>query len=72
MATHSHVALMLSNSALLRVSSLLGLSHGCSSPGTKLYEQTVPSNRLPHCATQLHSWQGKCWWLGTFFFQEKH
>lgn len=49
------------------VSSLLVLSHGCLSPRTIPYEQTVPSNRLPHCARQLHSWQGKCWWLGTFF-----
>lgn len=64
---------MLSNPGLLRVSSLLGWSCGCRSPGTIPDEQTVPSNRLPHCPPQLYSWQGDCWWLGTFFFvQEKH
>lgn len=46
MATHSRVASMLSNPALLRVSSLLGLSHGCLSPRTIPYEQTVPLDFL--------------------------
>lgn len=55
---------MLSSAGLLRLSSLLGWSRGCPSPGTI----PVPSHRLPHCAPQLHSWQGECWWLGTFFY----
>lgn len=25
------------------------------------WDNPIPSNRLPHCAPQLHSWQGECW-----------
>lgn len=49
------------------LSSFLCLSHGSLPPGMIPCEQTAPSNRLPYCAAQLHSGQGKSWGRGMGF-----